>query len=152
MGVFIMKKLVSILLALFIGFSAVGIAEEKIDLKSFEDKEILELRDKINEEINNRKLENIITYDESDLISNGSYICDSDIPEGTYTIKIIKNDSYSAIFVKEAEDKFILYNYFNKADGHGYEYTFSIKKGQTLDVVGMKIATLVKSTKKKWAE
>lgn len=148
-----MKKLVSIFLVLLISLSVAGIAEEKIDLKLFKDEEILELRDKINEEINNRKLENIITYDESDLISNGSYICDSDIPEGTYTIKLIKNDSYSAIYIKEAEDTYILAEYFNKyKNADGYEFTFSIKKGQTLEVEGMEIATLIRTTKKKWSE
>lgn len=144
-----MKKLVSILLVLFIGFSIVGIAEEKIDLKSFEDEEIIELRNKINEEIENRGLENIIAYDESDVISNGSYICDSDIPEGTYTIKIIKKMSYCSIRITEGNET-ILYTYLDNADG--YEYTFSIKKGQTLIVENAEIATLVKSTKKKWAE
>ena len=147
-----MKKLVSIFLALLISLSVAGIAEEKIDLKLFKDKEILELRDRINEEINNRKLEKIIAYDESDLISNGSYICDSDIPEGIYTLKIIKNNSYGAIYIKDAEDTYILDAYFNKYKSDGYEYTFSIKKGQTLKVEGMEIATLIRTTKKKWSE
>ncbi|MDY6073109.1 MAG: hypothetical protein SPI49_03320 [Eubacteriales bacterium] len=147
-----MKKLVSIFLALLISLSVAGIAEEKIDLKLFKDKEILELRDKINEEISNRKLEKIIAYDESDLISNGSYICDSDIPEGIYTLKIIKNNSYGAIYIKEAEDTYILDAYFNKYKSDGYEYTFNIKKGQTLKVEGMEIATLTRTTKKKWSE
>ena len=144
-----MKKLVSILLALFISFSVVGIAEEKIDLKSFTNDEILDLRQSINKEIKNRNIEDIdIDYDEADLIENGEYLCDSDIPEGKYTIQIIKGLAFCSFSIND-NGELIVYERIS-SDENGYTYTFTLKAGQSIELKNSAIATLKKASEKNW--
>lgn len=144
-----MKKLVSILLVLFIGFAVVGIADEKIDLKSFTNDEILDLRQSINKEIKNRNIDDVdIDYDEADLIENGEYLCDSDIPEGKYTIQIIKGLDWCSFTIKD-NGKSIFYKLLS-SDDDGYTYTFTLKSGQSIKVDNSAIATLKKASEKNW--
>lgn len=144
-----MKKLVSILLVLFIGFAVVGIADEKIDLKSFTDDEILDLRQNINEEIKNRNIEDVdMDYDEADSIENGEYLCDRDFPEGRYTLKIIQADSWCNFSIKEGDN--IIFDQLVGHDGDGFTYTFSIKKNQKIILYNAAVAILKKSSEKNW--
>lgn len=145
-----MKKLVSIFLALLISLSVAGIAEEKIDLKSFTNDEILDLRQSINKEIKNRNIDDVdIDYDEADLIENGEYLCDSDIPEGKYTIQIIKRLDWCSFAIKD-NGKTIFYKRLRSDDDDGYTYTFTLKSGQSIKVDDSAIATLKKASEKNW--
>ena len=146
-----MKKIVCLVLILFICIGTV-LALTEDDIKTMDTDELKTLYTLIYNELNLREknIEYDIKYDDKDIIENGIYECDKDIPEGLYTIKVIKALESCEIGVLDTESNNIIFHEYVKKDG--YDFTFSFKKNQKLGIQNAGIATLKKVSDKNWMQ
>ena len=118
-----MKKILAIVLVFLFLFSNAIVIAEEINLKSYDDDELLNLLSSVQQEIADRHIA------KSANLPEGSYIVGKDIPVGTYDISVVYNGSmWMDIYIYADGDEdnekqdFTVFSNGNYGDGTGNFY------------------------------